>query len=195
MKRTWILIALLAVVLSACGTAPSATKAPDKGGSKTGYPAPTKAVAPTSYPAAGGKAAATSAPANATAYPGAKIALPAIQSGQPTSAPAQAQPKDLSRSPVFIDKAEVVADKSTPAKYKLTVSGNKPPPCHEVQFAAGTPDKDNKIVVDIYTTVKSGQVCAQVLSPFTLDVDLSTLAAGKYKVFANDKAAGEITVK
>jgi hypothetical protein len=75
-------------------------------------------------------------------------------------------------------------------KYVLIVSGDLPDPCHEI--GAVTPRVEaNAITVDVQVNPPAPDVlCAQVITPYTVEVPLDeTLAPGQYTVTVNDYAA------
>ncbi len=99
---------------------------------------------------------------------------------------------DLMRGLAFLDDAAVVMLDTAQPRVVLTVIGNKPTGCHQLRVAAGRPDAQNRIPVDVYTVVDPTMMCTQVLSPFHADANLGTFPPGAYTLVIN---GGELEIK
>lgn len=99
--------------------------------------------------------------------------------------------ENLTRGNVFINEASLVIRESFPPQISLALSGDLPTPCHELRVEIGSPDQDNKIMVDVYSVVDSNVACTQVLESFQEQIDLGTFASGHYSVWVNGELAGE----
>ena len=114
----------------------------------------------------------------------------------PTSQPEQTQPagNGLIQNDVYLNKVEVVMSGSHPAQPTIRLQGSLPTPCNKLHVDVGKPDSSNKIQVQVYSQIDPGQMCAQVLVPFTQDVPIKNLSSGSYSVWVNGKQAGIIDV-
>jgi hypothetical protein len=177
---SWLFIC--SFFLAACGApAPSPTGLP----SNPGYPTQAKTTPTGAYPAAPPKSILTPTQPGVQPYPPRATVVPTQISKDPG---------DSVKGPVFIDETGIIKVADNPAKYQLKISGNRPTPCHELQYRINPPDKDKKIIIGVYTLVKSGQICPQVLSPFSLSIDLGTIPVGEFSVYANEIKAGTVKV-
>jgi len=79
---------------------------------------------------------------------------------------------------------------SYPKQIALNLSGVLPTPCHQVKVDVHKPDRQNRIEIDVYALVDPAAICAQVLAPFELQIDLGSYPAGKYIVIINAKEYG-----
>ncbi len=141
---------------------------------------------------------ATPPSAAPTAYP-----VPATpqEAAQPKKLVAYPSPLDpvpnessMTRGNAFVEKSELVSSKSNPAQYSLNVSGSLPTPCNVLKADLKAPDAQNRIQVDLYSLVKTDQMCTQVLVPFDTSIPLGSLRSGKYAVILNGNQAGELVV-
>ena len=110
--------------------------------------------------------------------------------------PDQPQESDsqLKRGNVFIDTAQMLVLESYPPQYRLSITGSLPTPCHKLRLVVGQPDATNRIDVEAYSVYDPGTVCVQVLKPFEAVLSLDGFASGKYSIWLNGEAMGEIEV-
>ncbi len=113
--------------------------------------------------------------------------------GQPLPS-IQPQPGDdkLTQANAFVDEAKLV--KLDSGQYALHVRGNTPTPCHQLRAKVADPDKNNKIVVSVYTVVNPEMICTQVLRVFEVSVPLGDHPQGTYSVEVNGRDAGSFTM-
>lgn len=97
------------------------------------------------------------------------------------------QPEDsaLLRGEAYIDSNELLILESFPLQFMLSLKGNLPTPCAQLRVLINKPDAENKIFVEVYSVTNPDQICAQVLSPFDVNVSLGSFPAGKYILFVN----------
>jgi hypothetical protein len=89
----------------------------------------------------------------------------------------------LARGRAFVDSTEI-KDRT------LIVTGNTPTPCHQLRIhVPAQPDAAGALAVEVYSVSERGQICAQVLKPFTAALPLSAAQAGS-TMTVNGKAAG-----
>jgi hypothetical protein len=112
---------------------------------------------------------------------------------EPSAMPYVPQPDDirLSRENIFIEEKGLLIRESYPPQIALEISGNLPTPCHQLKAVIAGPDAENKIKVDVYTVVDPNLMCAQVLKPFSENIELGTFPSGHYTVWVNGELAGE----
>lgn len=60
----------------------------------------------------------------------------------------------------------------------VVVEGMLPTPCHEIAWTAGTPDAGGVVPITLTLTAPTDRVCAQVLTPYRLEIDVALLAPG-----------------
>ncbi len=94
------------------------------------------------------------------------------------------------RGSVFISSSEMSIAESWPIQVFVAVAGDKPTPCHEVDWAVTAVDG----IVDIELfSVDSGQICAQVLEPFQINIAAGSFDSGDWIVVLNGDQIGEFT--
>jgi hypothetical protein len=169
-----------ALVLAACASQPPDT--------------PTQAPMPTEQPPsatpAGQGAGATPSP-----VPSATSLSPATAGLLPTAA-LELKPGDkgLQRGNLFVEDAGVKVLPGSPAQVLLTVSGNKPTPCHEPRLQVSPPDASNTLQAQAYSVVDPNMICITVLKPFTAEFPLDPLPPGDYTLVLNDQLTLEFSV-
>ena len=106
----------------------------------------------------------------------------ALMAQTPNYAPRPADDA-LARGRAFVDSTEI-KDRA------LIVTGNTPTPCHQLRIhVPEKPDASGTLAVEVYSVSERGQICAQVLKPFTATVPLSATQANS-KITVDGKAAG-----
>ena len=185
MKKALILLSLTLVLLLAACQSSTATPSPSPTGASPlnpsaneGYPYPPPGATPTEY------------------------AYPAPQSGSNNVEPSSAQPaypapgsNGGQRGEFFIEKVELQPNPSQPGQMDVYVAGSLPTPCNQPQATVNPPDSNNKIVVEVYSTVTADQICTQVLQPYEgVIASISGLASGQYTVVVNDQPAINLTI-
>ena len=116
-----------------------------------------------------------------------------MPSNEPSSNPFAPQPADpiLARSIVYIKEASLIIRESFPPQISLVLIGDLPTPCNQLRVVVGTPDEENKIMVEVYSVIDPNQVCTEVLEPFEESIDLGTFTTGHYSVWVNGEMSGE----
>jgi predicted small lipoprotein YifL len=114
---------------------------------------------------------------NATVTPQVQVGKP-----DPTSTLAASNPL---RGNVYLDSTELLTMESNPLQFTLVLKGNLPTPCNELHVESSPPDAENKIMVDVYSTVPTDTMCAEVLQPFEKNFPLGSFAAGHYTLWVN----------
>lgn len=125
-------------------------------------------------------------------------------SNEPGSAEPQPEPpsylpkpedKNWIKSNVYIEGAEILTLESFPPQFMLHVAGNLPNPCHQLRIKVNPPDKEQRVVVEVYSVTDPGKNCIEVIQPFDVNARLDAgLSAGKYSVLVNDNLIGEMQV-
>lgn len=89
------------------------------------------------------------------------------------------------------DRAEIIEVEflyleSLPVQVRAVVKGNLPTPCHGVSNTVPSTPVDGKIVVEVTVTPPAeGVVCAQVIEPFEITIDLGSFALGDWTLELN----------
>jgi len=97
----------------------------------------------------------------------------------------------LTRGEAYIDSRDLLTMESYPLQFMLNLKGNTPSPCHQLRVLVNQPDVENKILVEVYSVADPNKVCAQVLSPFEVNVPLGSFAPGYYILLINGEQAAE----
>jgi hypothetical protein len=100
----------------------------------------------------------------------------------------------LQRAQVYIDTYEVVVQKDQPGNVLLKLGGSLPTPCHHLRAEISKPDKDNKVMVKVYSLVDPNEVCNQVVQPFESQFSLGTFKGGNYTVYINGEKVGKFSI-
>ncbi len=117
-----------------------------------------------------------------------------LQPGAPGEGPREGETeKGEARDAVFLNERGVILEGSPPAPY-LTLVGNLPTPCHELQVTVAPPDEQNRIEVRAASSADPDAVCIQVLAPLDEKVPLGEYAPGAYTVRLNGEEIGEFTI-
>ena len=166
MKKLLIFLLIISVLYACNGTQSTPDVQPDQG--EVSYPNEP------SYP-------------NAPSYPNEPGSEDASQQ------PYAPQPGDaaLTRGEVQLDSAEVLVMESFPVQIMLALSGSLPTPCNQLRVATNPPDNKNRILIEVYSVIETGQICVQVLEPFEANIGLGSFPAGHYTVWVNGEMVGE----
>ena len=190
MGRLMSLTVILAFFLAACNAASTSTPPPLSTSTPLGS-TPTQPL-PATEPTNMGTSPIP--PTNS----GLEKPLPPDMTPDVGSAPSPLNPvpgeDKMTRGQVFLDSVAIMVQESSPQQYEIRVGGSLPTPCHLLRASLSGPDAKHQIHVELYSLVKPGVVCAQVLQPFDSQIPLGRYQPGKYTIWVNDKLAGEITV-
>jgi len=104
----------------------------------------------------------------------------------------QASDSNLIRQEAFVDSSTIQSLTTNPVQYEISFNGNLPTPCNQLRVLVNRPDTSGMIAIEVYSVVDPGKVCAQVLQPFSVVVNLGSLAKGVYPVQVNGTKQGEI---
>ncbi len=99
-----------------------------------------------------------------------------------------------SRGNAFVQDAEILVQESFPPVFILKLTGSLPTPCNDLRVLVNPPDKENRILVEVYSVIAPDKMCAQVLAPLDASVPISGLSTGKYTVWIEGIQIGEIDV-
>lgn len=113
-----------------------------------------------------------------------------------TPPPWSPQPGDLmlERDEATVNQADILVMESFPPQYMLSLQGTLPTPCHQLRIQVSPPDAQQRIMVEVYSLSKPGEICVQVIETFQVQVPLKDLPAGSYTIWVNGEPAGEIDV-
>lgn len=101
----------------------------------------------------------------------------------PTSTPADT--RAWTRGPAFVSGVQVLQLESFPVQVVAEVSGDLPTPCHQARWDLAEPDADGRIVLDVYSIADPGQICIQVLEPFTARIPVGDFTDGSFVLVVN----------
>lgn len=127
-----------------------------------------------------------------TTVPTIEFILPPTPTPAPTMA-YQPLPSDstLERVDIYPDFANLYISQSTPVKVSLELNGNLPNGCHQLRVNVQPPNDQNQILIEVYSVVDSGAICAQVIQEFEVSVPLGSFPAGHYTVIVNGTEIGQ----
>lgn len=91
---------------------------------------------------------------------------------------------------VYIDSAEIEYLESWPVQVRLHVEGSLPTPCHEVAYEVQ--DLGTSIDVRLWSVADPDVMCAQVLEPFDVSIELGSHESGDLAVVLNGDQVGTI---
>ncbi|HND47081.1 MAG TPA: hypothetical protein PKJ84_15520 [Anaerolineales bacterium] len=97
----------------------------------------------------------------------------------------------LTRGEVSLEAKELASLESYPVQFMLQLKGELPTPCHQLRIATNPPDKDHKVLVDVYSVVNPAEICIQVLAPFEIAFPLGSYPEGKYSLWVNGEMVAE----
>ncbi len=131
---------------------------------------------------------------------GSATATPAAEPSEvpPTAEPteaAQEEPTervDMVRGNVFIDKKELQVMESDPVQLSLSLAGNLPTPCHQLQYEVSGAEEEGEIRVEVWSVAPADQECIQVLEAFEESISLGTAKEGSFSVFVNGEEVGQV---
>ena len=89
---------------------------------------------------------------------------------------------------VWVTEADLRIMESFPIQVMLDVSGEKPTPCHEIFWTVE--DTGEVLKIEMISQVASGEMCAQVIEPFTIAVPLGSWADEDREVQLNGEVVG-----
>ena len=118
------------------------------------------------------------------------------RSPSPSESPYAPQPGDsaLTRSKFFLNKEEtsILSLESYPLQFTVSLKGSLPTACHQPRIVVNPPDSGNKIVLEAYSVVDPGKVCAERIQMFEGNISLGSFPQGHYSVWVNEEKIGEI---
>lgn len=100
---------------------------------------------------------------------------------------------DGGRGPVYLESAQLLVKGNHQTQVTLVLRGHVPTPCHTLRVEVVPPDRENQIRVSVYSLFDEEKVCAQVLSPFDVQIPFEEYPAGRYTVVVNGEVIGEFT--
>jgi len=88
--------------------------------------------------------------------------------------------------PAFVEDVEFVFLESYPVQVRATIRGSLPTPCHQLVWdLEATEDGAD---VEITSAVDPGAVCAEVLEPFEVTIDVGSFETGGYTLIVNGES-------
>jgi predicted small secreted protein len=94
-------------------------------------------------------------------------------------------PGRLQRAAAYVENVQFIFMESYPVQVRATIVGTVPTPCHEAVAEVTATDGDT-VTVDVYSLVDPGAVCAEVLEPFEVTVDIGSFETGDYTLTIGD---------
>jgi hypothetical protein len=102
---------------------------------------------------------------------------------------------EMEQADVYLNDVQLLIMESYPVQVAISITGDRPTPCHELQYSISEPDAENRILVEIFSEYDPGMTCLQVLDPFTENISLPVqgLPDGSYTVIVNGEEVGEFS--
>ena len=98
-----------------------------------------------------------------------------------------AEPGDQAKGPAFVEEVQFIFLESYPVQVRATIVGTVPTPCHEaVAEVTDTDAGAGTVTVDLYSLADPDEVCAQVLEPFEVTVDVGSFETGDYTLIIGE---------
>lgn len=102
---------------------------------------------------------------------------------------------EMERGSFFVEAGMLMPVTGQPGQARLAVEGFLPTPCNQPRARITPPDAQKRIMVELYSVMPRGMVCAEVIKPFAgVVATLSELTAGEYTVMVNEQEVGTLIV-
>lgn len=102
--------------------------------------------------------------------------------------------KPSPQSNVSIESAEILLLESFPVQVQLHLKGNKPTPCHTLQWEVSEPDAQGHIDVGIWAAIEPEILCIQVVEQFEVRIPLGDYTQGAFSVWVNGERLGAFEI-
>jgi len=97
----------------------------------------------------------------------------------------------LSRSIVYLDSIQINVMESYPLQFSLQMLGSLPTPCHQLRVNITPPDKDKRILIDVYSIVNPENMCVEMLEDFDVTIPLGSFPSGHYSIWVDGSQVSE----
>jgi hypothetical protein len=96
------------------------------------------------------------------------------------------QPADTTtiRSEAYVESVDLQFLESYPVQVRAIISGNLPTPCHRIGWEFDALSSVAPAVI-VYSTVEPDAMCAEVLEPFEITIDLGSFETGDHVAVIN----------
>lgn len=176
MKKTFF-VCVCAMALAACSGVASPSPAPSSKADNT--PTPASAPKPTDMP--------TDMPIITRATP---KAVTMIEWGLAALAPTE-KDKTLLDGPVYIQTKKITVVNGA---FALELTGTLPTPCNMLRVTMDKPTADKRVNLKVYSVSDPTRMCADVIAPLNVRVNLGALPAGTYSFSLNGEDMGKATL-
>ena len=217
MKKTFLILSIATIVLSACASAtpvtPTVPAAPtNETGEDTPYPLPSPELLPTNqaYPE---PTVGDSGTVDEAVYPYPDGEETVIKGLTPAEGEEPVEPvdaadfapvpgdKNLTQGPVYIEaeSSGMVIDTNENNQVTLYLTGTLPNPCYQLRVnILGV--EDNQLKVEAYSLADPDKVCADVLQPFTValilkDLDTQIVDVQTAQAYVNEQELPVVEIK
>ena len=130
-----------------------------------------------------------------TAEPTATAALPSVLVSADNSYLPQPGDANLTQAGVEIESINLVERVDMdPIRVQVDFSGSLPTTCNQLRMEVGLPNAQYQIDIKMYSVVKPGPKCEQVLQQFSASVLLGQYSNGRYTVLVNGGLVGDFVV-
>jgi hypothetical protein len=130
-----------------------------------------------------------------TPEPTATITVPSVLASADNAYNLQPGEDNLARAGVEISSVSLIERvELNPIRVEVDFLGSLPTTCNQLRMDVGLPNAQYQINIDLYSVVKPGPKCEQVLQQFEASILLGVYSAGRYTVFVNGGRVGDFVV-
>ena len=101
------------------------------------------------------------------------------------------QQKRLTHTGTYLISAALMIQGGSPPHLFPSLKGNLPTPCHMLRIEVNPPDAANRIMLEVNSLTDPNEMCAELLKPFEMNIDLGGFPAGHYSIDVNGRQVGE----
>lgn len=130
-----------------------------------------------------------------TPKPTATISIPSVLVSADNAYLLQPDEATLTRAGVEISSISLIERvELNPVRVEVDFLGSLPTTCNQLRMEVGLPDNQYQININMYSIVKPGPKCEQVLQQFEANVLLGVYSPGRYTVLVNGGLVGDFVV-
>jgi hypothetical protein len=130
-----------------------------------------------------------------TPEPTATVSLPSVLVSADNAYQLQPDEANLVHAGVEISSISLIERvELDPIRVEVDFLGSLPTTCNQLRMEVGLPDNQYRINITLYSVVKPGPKCEQVLQQFEANTLLGVYSAGRYTVWVNGGPVGDFVV-
>jgi hypothetical protein len=130
-----------------------------------------------------------------TAEPTATISVPSVLVSADNAYLLKPDEATLTRGGVEISSVGLIERvELDPIRVEVDFLGSLPTTCNQLRMEVGLPNDQYQININVYSIIKPGPKCEQVLQQFEANILLGVYSAGRYTVLVNGGTVGDFVV-